>query len=99
VKIEYSYAEEFFKDVNKTLIYCKDLVLDVRIYSRMVCHFITSTTSMSHLTLVQPVAVTTLITWLTAPSLVDLSLTVRIEEHRVYLDDTTGPAAVRRHSK
>ena len=84
VEIEYSYAEEFFKDVNTTLIYCEDLVLqvrDVRIGSCTVCHFITSTIPMSHLILVQPgdVAVTTLVTWLTAPSLVDLSLTIRME--------------------
>lgn len=36
VHIEYSYAEEFFDDVNRTLIYCEDLALDVWMDTRTV---------------------------------------------------------------
>jgi hypothetical protein len=42
VEIEYSYAEEFFSDLNRTLIYCEDLALDVCIGGQTVCHFLTS---------------------------------------------------------
>ncbi len=38
VEIEYNYAEEFFNDVNRTLIYCEDLALDVWIGGRTVRH-------------------------------------------------------------
>ena len=40
VEIEYNYAEEFFDDVNRTLIYCEDLALDVWIDGRTVRHYI-----------------------------------------------------------
>ena len=100
VEIEYSYAEEFFKAANRTLIYCEDLALDVRVGSRTVCHFITSTIPMSHLTLVQPgdVAVTTLVTWLTAPSLVDLSLTIRMES-KDYVEEVLNMVELQRDSE
>lgn len=79
VEIAYSYAEEFFDDVNRSLIYCEDLAFTVWIDDRTVRHFLVFMVSISHLTPIQPssVAVTTLVTWLTAPSLVDLSLTIR----------------------
>jgi len=95
VGIDYSYTDELFQDVNRTLIYCEDLALDVRIGSRMVCNFITSTIPMSHLTLVQPsnVAVTTSIARLTVPSLVDLSLTIRMKG-KDYIEEMQVPNTV-----
>jgi len=52
----------------------------------MVRHFLTFAVSISHLTLVKPGdrVVTTLIMWLTAPSLVDLSLTIRARSDYVW---------------
>ena len=40
VGINYSYTDEPFQDMNRTLIYCEDLALDVRIGSCTVCHFL-----------------------------------------------------------
>jgi len=40
VGIDYSYAEELFQNVNRTLIYCEDLALDVRIRRGTVCHLL-----------------------------------------------------------
>ena len=39
VGVEYNYAEEFFNDLNRTLIYCEDLALDVLIAGQTVRHF------------------------------------------------------------
>jgi hypothetical protein len=96
VEIEYDYAEEFLSDVNRTLIYCEDLVLNVWIRGQ-VRHFLTSTASVSHLTPIQPsdVVVTTLITLLTAPSLVDLSLTILAEGKHAW--DVLDMVELQRH--
>lgn len=49
VEIEYDYAEEFFQDVNRTLVYCEDLALDVWIGWWTVRHCLTSSVSISRL--------------------------------------------------
>jgi len=86
LEIEYSYADAFFNDLNRTLIYCEDLALVVWIGAGTVRHFLTLAVSISHLTLIKPSdgVVTTLIMWLTAPSLVDLSLTIRARGYYVW---------------
>ena len=56
VEMEYDYAEEFFNDVNRTLIYCEDLALDVWIGGRTVRHSsycLTSSVSISRLTYIK----------------------------------------------
>jgi len=97
VEIDYSYAEEFINEVNRTLIYCEDLALTVWIDGRTVRLFLTFTLSISHLTPIQPsdVAVTTLVTWLTAPSLVDLTLTIRTRGN--YVEEVLNMVELRCH--
>ena len=49
VGIEYSYAEEYIDDLNRTLMYCEDLALDVWIGGQTVRHSLTSSVSISRL--------------------------------------------------
>ena len=83
VWIEYTFANSFFTNLNRALIHCEDLAVHVQIGST-VRHFLSFTILISHLTPIQPsdVALTTLITWLAAPNLVDFSLTVVVTAGR-----------------
>jgi hypothetical protein len=77
--IDYHYAEMFFDDMNRTLIYCEDLALDVWVDEWTVDPFLLFSRDLSSDTHSQPseAVVHNLIMWLIAPSLVDLLLTIR----------------------